>query len=72
MMGCRKQFNKGQAMQWIKCSDRLPTEADGDSFNDVVVKAQGDALVLMRWDRIDKEDGEWLAGACEREGGGSK
>jgi hypothetical protein len=53
-------------MQWIKCSDRLPTEADGDEFGIVVVRRSGE-LVLTHCSGVRKTD-EWLAGACEREG----
>ena len=61
-------------MQWIKCSDRLPTEADGDLAEEVLVKSTNNSgevsLFLRFWDEVNEDNfNEWLAGACEREGG---
>ena len=55
-------------MQWIKCSDRLPTEADGDELGQIITRLMGCSLSLYDWDEINEDDGEWLAGACKREG----
>jgi hypothetical protein len=59
-------------MQWIKCSDRLPTEADGDDTGLVICRFKTDDGVLMfdfnEFDGIEPDEGiEWLARACERE-----
>jgi len=54
-------------MQWIKCSDRLPTEADGDWAGKVVTKTD-DRVSIVSIDKVCKRYDEfWLAGACERE-----
>ena len=53
-------------MQWIKCSDRLPTVADGDASKNVIVRDKWN-LWKLRWKDVREDDGEWLSGACERE-----
>ena len=58
-------------MKWIKCSDRLPTEADGDACEEVLARAFAGkvSLFLRFWDEVNEDNfDEWLAGACEREG----
>lgn len=59
-------------MQWIKCSDRLPTGTDGDADFLVLVRSihGGDVLVdVAQFDELTPDDDiEWLAGACKREG----
>jgi hypothetical protein len=62
-------------MQWIKCSDRLPTEADGDGVGNVFVRSAvpynsepyTTFFFVLYWKYITtKHHYEWLAGACER------
>jgi len=56
-------------MQWIKCSDSLPTEADGDESGTVVCRDRcgtGFELIVCILANAGRYD-EWLAGACERE-----
>lgn len=55
-------------MQWIKCSDRLPTEADGDAVGDVVCRdciGSKVDIYTCAWFNAEVFN-EWLAGACER------
>ena len=54
-------------MKWIKCSDRLPSKSDADGSGAVVLRTQSGVLWLDEFFEIDATDGEWLAGACERE-----
>lgn len=55
-------------MQWINCSDRLPTERDGDCDGEVIVRQVsgiGEVVfgVCKRW-KVKNYD-QWLEGACE-------
>ena len=67
-------------MQWVKCSERLPTESDGDDVGNVFVRsivAQPDKqwafFFVLQYKYVNrKHHYEWLAGACEREGEGSE
>lgn len=46
-------------MRWVNCSERLPTEQDGDNVGIVVVLDKG-LLWKLRWDEIRRDDGQWL------------
>jgi hypothetical protein len=55
-------------MQWVKCSHRLPTEADGDYCGDVIcrIKEEGGwAFTLLPREDVAEFAHEWLSGACE-------
>jgi hypothetical protein len=60
------------AMRWIKCSERLPTAADGDGTGVFIVRSVVNGVLLfdLACDELGdvEEYDEWLAGACEREG----
>jgi hypothetical protein len=56
-------------MQWVKCKERLPTRADADEVEQVVVfNGCAWCLDIVDWRNVDERMYEfWLEGACERE-----
>ena len=62
-----RPHNGEQGGEWIKCSERLPTEYDADCDGMIWVNREGSGVVCAFWDTLDiGTDTHWMPTGLKR------